>query len=506
MRRAIINLTPLIDMLFILLYILIGQQQEQNKLELERERRERSALQSEQKILHSDLQVMSVSYRKAQEDLQSIGQQKKDLFATLLERQDKVARLTLQLDELDQQRYELLKENSQMQKDMAKLKQILAEEQQSKREAEENWRQEYQKLREELLKAKQDMVLESQKLDKALQEKLALQEKFESKIQTLSPQVIHWEQKYNELLKEHKKTQEDLLSASQTLQKEGQEKTTLQMSLQQKIQIMAEQAKAWMQEKMALQEDKRQLEDTSRKIQQELQKEKESLLALVKEEQSLKEQLLKKIEKLRNQIQDVLSIKSNLEKDIEFLQQQIATYHTQLNKLEKETANLRKELEDKTLQLIQQELANKEIAGYLQAAEKEKSKLQESLQQQQTLQQLLRQQYQNMAESFRGRSIHTTFMKSKILSYNFTVCEIMLRAKGEVIFNMPGNEEHRQIVKEKKELVRFLEEVIPQSIRYSPQRAVFLVLLDPTAIVEHANWIEEELKGMKVLYGLQFLP
>ena len=57
-----------------------------------------------------------------------------------------------------------------------------------------------------------------------------------------------------------------------------------------------------------------------------------------------------------------------------------------------------------------------------------------------------------------------------------------------------------------KHVAELFEMALPMAVRYDANRAIFLVLIEPDSLSLHKEWIERELKNIKVLYTIQWLP
>jgi chromosome segregation ATPase len=428
MRRAVINFMPLLDTLFILLYVIGGQREEEVQDTVEHLHQEKTAVSREKDSLQARFSAM----------------------------QEMLASLVAQKTQLEQQRSQLEQQTLQLHKELAKLQQVVANQEEKSRD-----------------------------------------------------QLITWEKKYTELSEQLRTVQSELVQVRQSLEKERIEKTALQERLQNKIENLSSQEKSWLQEKDLWQQDKKQMEDVLRQMQQELQAEKANLASQIKEKQSLKDQLVTEIEKLRTQIESMFVNKGKLEQEIASLQKEIVGYQSQLQKLEQDTGTLRKQLEEKVHLLLQKELDHKELLERLAAEEKNKRDLQQAIGQQENMLQVLKRQYAQMWENLQGRSLHKTVMKAQILSGNFTCYEIYL-SKDKIVIRTPAQQEFPVDLNKntsQKDITELFEAALPMAVRYDAQRTIFLFMIEPnTTMLQYRDWIEKELKTIKVLYEVQYVP
>jgi hypothetical protein len=224
---------------------------------------------------------------------------------------------------------------------------------------------------------------------------------------------------------------------------------------------------------------------------------------------------------------------------MERLKSEVQNYQDELDKQAKQSALIESQFKEKSWQLEEKRAEIEEKSKQLASQQSKIAKLQERLKvAEETTQQqkelalaqktqnlLLQSQYQEMWRSFQGQEIHKTYLKSNILSKNFSVFEISLfrvkkedlkdvkekelkekGTKGEIVIRAPGAQEQRRVIQTQEEVSEFFGEVIPQSIIYGSSKTIFLLLLEPGSVSLHKRWIEEKLKEIKVLYGVFEYP
>lgn len=421
MRYAAVNLTPLLDVLFIILFVIMGQQTEEVKQEID--------IRSQKN--------------------QQLTLQKQQLDRAVLKAQNQLAKLQQQLQQLKKQK-----------QDMG-----------------------------------QHLELEKEKLERSLDKYKKLDDKYKAllKLHSVQKQQLGIERKKIADLNKR------LVALRKETKRRELEKNQIQRKLGQKIDQLLAQEQSLLQEKEGLEKANQQLETVLSKIQKQLQQQKQSLDAQIKEKQNLKKQLLKIRKKLQKQLQELTITNKKLEKEIEDLKQDIQS-------LLQKTDILRQNLEKKTQLLVQKEMAYKGVQKNLKIAKQDKERYQAQAENQAIQNQILTLQYQRMNKMLQGRNLHKTCMKADLLTRNFAVYEVVLRAQGEIVVTLPSGKKHKRIIKHKKEVKLFLGEVLPQVVFFKSQNAIFLVLIEPNSILAHKRWIEEELKKMKVFYATQHLP
>lgn len=222
----------------------------------------------------------------------------------------------------------------------------------------------------------------------------------------------------------------------------------------------------------------------------ELKKQKEVLFSRLQEEMAKLQQTQKEKDDLEKNLADVTEEKVQLAEEIKGLQSAISECQSKW-KAEKEKVV---ELQSKLTDLY----------------------LEEELQKQHY--EKLQKQYQEMENNLEGRELYRTMLKSQIVADNFQLYEITLISESgsskdkyttQMEIRKLDGKKWAEILRgeEVQEKVRKLfQQAIPPAMMINASSNIFLVFQEGTAILEHRRLVEDELKKLKVIYGIFDIP
>lgn len=471
MRRAVINIAPLLDVLFIILFVIMGKQSQVMEEEISIDRQERAELtqkidktKGEVSLLKKDKTTLLSEKDKLKQDLNSLyrrlSQKKKQELLWQEKLQQNKTLWESQKDLLNQEKEKLVQEKKGLEQKIVSLQKDLLSRQ--------KW---LERLEEEKAKLEKRLGEGNQKLLELSKAKSSLEEK-----------VRNWEEKYETMVRALSDQEEKLDEDKKILREELAE---LKKKLELKEKDLEKEIQAQIYLKELLTKEKKRLQ--------------ERLNELVKENEVLEDDIKKlhqDIKDYQDQITLIEDEKNNLALRLEERTKELAV---QEKILRKQLIKKQKELEEKKKELANQEKLLKET---ILAQQKDLLEKKDKLEKQEKFNEELQEQYERMWRKLQpGKSILKTFQKAEILETNFSIFEITLQKGWMTKVVLPNGKEYKESTKNQEELVLFMENAIPKSVQYDASRSIFLVLREPNALLGHVRMIKAELKKMKVIYG-----
>ncbi len=450
MRYATINFTPLLDLLFILFYIVLSEKSAEmiKRIEIEktiqkRLEKEKQSLSEEKENLEKLIEKLKQEAEKQTLVLLLLDQKEKELEKELNKllqekklQEDKVKELLLQQDILSKAKVEAQKETAilaQAQKDLQKAFAML---------------QEKNKI---LQKEKEDL--------------LKNQKQLEEKIQFLMAK-IHALEKDKQVLTVEKNDQEKEALVLKEFVLKNKELTEQTQALEFKLTGLIEEKKKWVEEKSYWEQKNNEFQTLSDRWKEEKNALSQEILGYQNEIASVKE---------KNST--LLQHTKNLEEEIQKLKEILTDQKRRSEEELKKQISMNAALEQNT-QSLQKQLGE------------------------------IRDQQEKFQKSFHGQEIHKTFLKSEILTINFSVYEIVLDSSDQVLIRKSGDiaDLRPYTIKKKNQFDEYFDKMVPKSVLYDSSKTIFMIIKKPKSSFWQEIYVKEKLQSIKALYGVYEYP